>query len=105
MRGILVGTIGLAMIGFASPSIAQSSCGTALAALGHQWDALGFAAPQKPSQAYVYGAGGRVMSGVDYQRITGELRFAAQDCANGRETAAMQRIQSIQAALAPSHNG
>jgi hypothetical protein len=105
MRGFLIGAIGLSIVGFASPSYASGACSDALQALGQQWDAMGFTAPQKPSQAYVYGHAGHVISGMDYQRVTGQMRAAAEDCRAGQEDAAMQRIQSIQATLSPSHNG
>jgi hypothetical protein len=108
MRALLVGVIGLGMIGFAAPSQAADnggSCSVALQTLGQQWDAMGFAAPQKPSQAVVYGRGGHTVTGAEYQQMQTGMRFAAQDCAAGREDAALRRIQSIQATLSNSHNG
>jgi hypothetical protein len=108
MRAFLIGLLGLWVIGYAGPVQAadsDKSCSVALNELGQQWDAMGFTAPQKPSQAYVTGRGGRTISGVKYQRITNAMRFAAQDCAAGREEDAHHRIQSIQAMFSSGRNG
>jgi len=107
MRAFLIGAIGLGMVGFAMPSLAADnggSCSMALQALGQQWDAMGFAAPEKPLQAVVYGRGGHTISGAGYLQLQNGMRFAAQECSSGQEDAALRRIQSLQATLS-SHNG
>ena len=108
MRALLIGAIGLGMVGFAAPSLAADiggSCSVALETLGQQWDAMGFAAPQKPLQAVIYGSGGHSITGAAYQQFETGMRFAAQECSSGLEDAALRRIQSLQATLSSSHNG
>lgn len=104
MRTLFSGVIGFALL--ATPAFAQSgTCASALADLDAQWQAMGFHAPEKPSQAQIVGAGGQVISGVDYRHMVSEMRFAANDCEAGRDMAALQRIDGVKAALAAGHPG
>ena len=106
MRAILIGAIGLAMVGLPSMSrAADTSCSAALQDLGARWDAMGFSAPAKPSQALVVGRGGYTISGMDYQRMQSEMRQAASACAAGNDPPQLGDIQAMLSKIAGQRKG
>jgi hypothetical protein len=99
MRFVVAGALALALIGpapAAETGAAQpASCSIALSELGDRWDAAGFPMPAKPSQMVVVGRNGQRASATQINYMRGQIALAAQECADGREAAALQRISAV----------
>jgi hypothetical protein len=102
MRAIAIGLVGLALIGpatAAQPAMAGGACVQALQALQDQWQAIGYPVPMKPAQAEVVAQDGRVASAGQVNYLRGQIRLASQECQNGNDASALQRVADIRSHL------
>ncbi len=97
MRAIAIGLISLAFIAPAAAAApAGSSCAAPLRVLQDQWQAVGYPVPTKPAQAQVMARNGQVATGAQVTYMRTQLLVATQECSNGNDQAALQRIAEVQ---------
>ncbi len=95
-RSITAATALMLAIGSPPASAQDASCAARLQHITAEWDAIGFALPTKPAQARVVARDGHVASGPDVIWLATELRYAAQDCALGRDATGLHRLSLVQ---------
>jgi hypothetical protein len=100
------------VVGPAQSASAQSmapagSCQVALGAVVGEWREIAFNPPSKPGQAIVYGQGGHVTTGGQYNAMVFHLRAARATCDHGDAEASMHHISAVQEILGQSvhHDG
>jgi hypothetical protein len=98
---------GLAQPASAQPAAPAGSCQAALGAIVDAWRGIAFNPPSKPAQAIVYGLGGHVTTGGQYNAMVFHLRAARASCDRGDAEAALQHISAVRDLLAQSgrHDG
>jgi hypothetical protein len=95
-----IAVVGLATQIGAGPAAAQSaSCNAAMARLMDQWHAVGYATPEKPTQARVLGNDGHEATGQQVSYMHTQIELAAQECQQGDSAAALHRIASVSGML------
>ena len=77
-------------------ALAETACQATLAQANAEWNAIGFTAPAKPLQARVALRDGHVSSGAEVTWLSSQMRFAAQDCIQGRDAESLHRLDLIQ---------
>jgi hypothetical protein len=75
------------------------TCGAALDALMSQWQAIGFVEPSKPAQQIVSGRHGYNTTGGQFNFMRQQIRVAARDCEGGRDSDALQHINTVNGIL------
>lgn len=99
-RSFVSGALGAAML-LGGPLLAEAAplpqhpCTSQLERLLMDWDAAGFEAPAKPSQAIVHGRDERVSSGPEYNYMANQIRQAIWDCQHGDVPSVRERIAHV----------
>jgi hypothetical protein len=78
---------------------AEPSCTTALNALISDWNSIGFAEPQKPSQMIVSGRHGYTTTAGHFYFMRQQIRDAARDCQAGHDELARRQIELARGGL------
>jgi len=91
--------ITLPMLAAAPAFAAGSSCQAAISNLMDKWQTVGYQSPQKPAQERVLGSNGEVASGQQVTYMRSQISQAAQECAQGQDSAALTRVAKVSAML------
>lgn len=108
-RALLILPMGLALTAAGHDAArAQSmapapSCPAALDSLMTDWRSIGFAEPGKPGQMIVSGRHGYQTTAGNFNFMRGEISVGARECEAGHDTAALQHINTVRAALEHTH--
>jgi hypothetical protein len=88
--------VALGLIIGSPAAFAETACHASLARADATWNAIGFTTPAKPLQARVPLRDGHVSSGSEVTWLSGQLRLAAADCTQGRDTDGLHRLDLVQ---------